>query len=75
MNYSLEVYPVCYVENRLEWKQVMGSLATIETQAKGDVPPEWGSEGGEMWPESGCRLQNSARCVLADLLDIGQERH
>lgn len=51
MNYSLEVYPVCYVENRLEWKQVMGSLATIETQAKGDVPPEWGSEGGEMWPE------------------------
>lgn len=52
----------------------MGSLATMETQAKGDVPPEWGSEGGEMWPECRCLLQNSARCVLADLLDIGQER-
>lgn len=28
LNYSLEVYPVCYVENRLEcqqqWKQVTG---------------------------------------------------
>ena len=40
MNFSLEVYPVCFVENRLEcqqkWKQVTGYLATAETQTKGD---------------------------------------